>query len=110
MNVLIDYNLMGAAVLFWGTFLAEGWLDLLPIRFFAFQNVGLPMDSSDRAVWQFAQSNQMILMTANRNMKGTDSLEQTIREENKPASLPILTIGNPDRLDENNFDSGVLIV
>ncbi|MBD2494080.1 DUF5615 family PIN-like protein [Nostoc sp. FACHB-280] len=103
MNFLIDYNLTGDAVLFWGTLSAEGWLDLLPIRFCTFQEVGLPMNSSDRVVWQFAQTNQMILITANRNMKGDDSLEQTIREENQPTSLPILTIGNPDRLDESNY-------
>jgi predicted nuclease of predicted toxin-antitoxin system len=103
MNFLIDYNLTGDAVLFWGTLSAEGWLDLLTIRFFTFQEVGLPMDSSDRVVWQFAQTNQMILITANRNMKGDDSLEQTIREENTPTSLPILTIGNPDRFGYHGF-------
>lgn len=103
MNFLIDYNLTGDAVLFWGTLSAEGWLDLLPIRFLTFQEVDLPMDSSDRVVWQFAQTNRMILITANRNMKGGDSLEQTLREENTPNSLPILTIGNPDRLDESSY-------
>ncbi|WP_353838774.1 hypothetical protein [Moorena sp. SIO4E2] len=36
-------------------------------------------------------------------MKGEDSLEQTIREDNTPTSLPILTIGNPDRLDESSY-------
>jgi hypothetical protein len=30
----------------------------------------LPKDSSDRVVWRFAQANQMILLTANRRMKG----------------------------------------
>ncbi len=103
MNFLIDYNLTGDAVLFWGTLSAEGWLDLLSIRFFTFQEVGLPMDSSDRVVWDFAQTNQMILITANRNMKGDDSLEQTMREENTPTSLPILTVGNPDRFDESSY-------
>jgi predicted nuclease of predicted toxin-antitoxin system len=103
MNFLIDYNLTGDAVLFWGTLSAEGWLDLLPIRFFTFQEVELPMDSSDRAVWDFAQTNQMILITANRNMKGDDSLEQTMRKHNTPTSLPILTIGNPDRFDESSY-------
>jgi predicted nuclease of predicted toxin-antitoxin system len=103
MNFLIDYNLTGDAVLFWGTLSAEGWLDLLAIRFFTFREVGLPMNSSDRVVWQFAQENQMILITANRNMKGDDSLEQTMRQENRSTSLPILTIGNPDRFDESGY-------
>ena len=40
----------------------------------------------------------MILITNNRNMKGDDSLEQTLREENRPDSLPVLTIGNIYRL------------
>lgn len=103
MNFLIDYNLTGDTVLFWGTLSAEGWLELLPIRFFTFKDVGLSMDSSDRIVWHFAQTNQMILITANRNMKGSDSLEQMIREANMPNSLPILTIGNPDRFDESVY-------
>jgi len=40
----------------------------------------------------------MILLTANRSMKGKDSLEQVMREENTPTSLPVITIGNADRL------------
>ncbi|MDJ0619997.1 MAG: DUF5615 family PIN-like protein [Calothrix sp. MO_192.B10] len=103
MNFLIDYNLTGDAVLFWGTLSAEGWLDVLPIRFFTFKEVGLPMNSSDCDVWRFAQTNQMILITANRNMKGADSLERTIRDENTTNSLPILTIANPSRFDERNY-------
>jgi predicted nuclease of predicted toxin-antitoxin system len=103
MNFLIDYNLKGDAVLFWGTLSAEGWLDLLQIRFFTFEELGLPINSNDRLVWQFAQTNQMILITANRNMKGSDSLEQTIREENTITSLPIITVGNPDRFDERVY-------
>ena len=41
--------------------------------------------------------NQMILLTANRSMKGEDSLEQVIREENTVDSLPVITIGDADR-------------
>ena len=40
----------------------------------------------------------MILLTANRSMKGKDSLEQVMREENTPNSLPGMTIGNANRL------------
>jgi hypothetical protein len=42
----------------------------------------------------FAQAQKMILLTANRNMEGDDSLEQTIRNENTLISLPVLTIAN----------------
>jgi hypothetical protein len=40
----------------------------------------------------------MILLTANRSMKGKDSLEQVMREESRSVSLPVVTISNADRL------------
>lgn len=90
-------------VLWWGTLAAEGWLDLYPLHLATFAHVGLPIESSDRAVWRFAQAQGMILLTHNRNMKGEDSLEQTIREENTPTSLPVLTVGRVERLRERSY-------
>ncbi|GBE94617.1 ACP S-malonyltransferase [Nostoc cycadae WK-1] len=49
-------------------------------------------------VWLFAQEKQMILLTANRSMKGEDSLEQVIRQESLPTSLPVITLANVDRI------------
>ncbi|NJL20749.1 MAG: ACP S-malonyltransferase [Leptolyngbyaceae cyanobacterium SM1_3_5] len=103
MNFLIDYNLRGQAALLWGTIAARGWLELMLIRFIGFEEVGLVEDSNDQQVWQAAQSNQMIILTANRNMKGDGSLEQVIRENNIITSLPVVTIGNKERLDEQNY-------
>ncbi|MBW4622314.1 MAG: ACP S-malonyltransferase [Cyanosarcina radialis HA8281-LM2] len=103
MNFLVDYNLRGQAALLWGTIAAEGWLELMPIRFVGFEEVGLLANSSDRLVWQAAQTNRMIILTTNRNMKGEDSLEQIIREENTMQSLPVVTIGNKERLDEQSY-------
>ena len=45
----------------------------------------------------------MVLLTHNRNMKGDDSLEQTIREDNTPTSLPAVTIGRIDRIRERAY-------
>lgn len=45
----------------------------------------------------------MILLTANRSIKGKDSLEQVMREENTSASLPVITFSNADRL-LNDFE------
>lgn len=103
MNFLVDYNLRGQAALFWGTIAAEGWLEPMPICFIGFEEVGLLENSSDRLVWQVAQTNQMIILTANRNMKGDDSLEQVIREDNPLTSLPVVTVGNKERLDEQAY-------
>jgi len=97
-NLLIDHNLRGHAVLLSGSILSGGWLDWLPIRFITFDEMMLPVNSDDRVVWQLAQSNQMILLTANRSMKGKTSLEQVMREEITSASLPVITIGDADRL------------
>ena len=65
MNFLIDHNLKGYAIGLWGNLTSSGWLNLIPIRFFTFEDVKLPIDSNDRVVWRFAQSSQMILLTAN---------------------------------------------
>lgn len=103
MIVLVDYNLKGYVVLLQGTLASEGWLNLLSIRFMILEEVGLAVDSSDRLIWQFTQANQMLLLTANRNAKGKDSLEQTIREEGTTTSLPVITIGSIDRLIEREY-------
>jgi hypothetical protein len=68
-----------------------------------FSEVGLPFDSDDRTVWRFVQAQRRLLLTDNRSMKGADSLEQTIREEHTPTSLPVITIGSLDRLDEQTY-------
>ena len=75
----------------------------MSIRFVTLKGAGLAADTSDRIIWQFAQSNQMLLLTANRNAKGQDSLEQTIREEGTSTSMPVLTVGSLDRLVEREY-------
>ena len=103
MNFLIDHNIRGQAQLLLNAIENEGWLDLVVIHFIMFEEIDLKIDSSDRTVWRLAQANQMILLTANRSMKGKDSLEQVMREENTPDSLPVVTIGNVARVSESEY-------
>lgn len=103
MNFLIDHNLEGYAVQLLGTLANQGWLEIFSIRFVMFHEAKLADNSSDRIVWRFAQENQMILLTANRRMKGVDNLEQTIREENNSTSLPVLTIGSLNRFSDREY-------
>jgi hypothetical protein len=103
MIVLIDHNIEGQATRLWETILAEGWLNWVTIRFMTFEEVKLPIESSDRVVWRFAQKNKMIILTANRKMKGEDSLEETIRDENTIDSLPVITIANVDKMRERGY-------
>ncbi len=36
-------------------------------------------------------------------MEGTDSLEETIRQENNTTAIPVITVADVDRLDERNY-------
>ena len=103
MIFLVDYNLDGYALIFLGILTKLGWLELISIQFVTFKEAGLSMESSDRLVWHYAQENQMMILTANRNMKGDDSLEEVMRQENTETSFPVVTIGNLDRLDEFDY-------
>lgn len=102
-TILSDHDIEGHAYSLIGVLGAEGWLDVVDLRLMTFTEASLPFDSPDRAVWRFAQENGMILLTNNRNMDGEDSLEQTLREENTPTSLPIVTITNVGRLSERHY-------
>jgi len=98
MIFLIDHNLKGHALVFFGAIAPQGWLDIVPMQFVTFAEMDLSINSDDRTVWRLAQENQMILLTANRSMEGKDSLEQVLREENTSESLPVITVSNADRL------------
>ncbi len=97
-TVLIDHNIEWQATLLWNTLRSEGWLELYPLDMVMFEDVNLPVNSNDREVWQYSQTNRMILLTANRNMEDMNSLEQTLRDANTPDSLPVVTIGRQESI------------
>lgn len=96
-TLLADHNLEGHAQLLLGTLQALGWAELLDIRVATFGETGPSRTSPDREVWRRAQALGMVLLTANRRRRERDSLEQTLRDEVTPASLPVLTLGNGRR-------------
>jgi hypothetical protein len=102
-TILADHNIEGQALLLWAALSTGGWLDLVELRLFRFAEVGLDTESSDRVVWRFAQAQQMMLLTGNRNRKGEDSLEQTINEETTATTLPVLTIGRVDSIPQKTY-------
>jgi hypothetical protein len=76
---------------------AEIWTHLnLAVRFFP--ELGMDRTTPDRAVWQRCQQDGLVLITANRNEEGEESLEATVRALNTAASLPVFTLGDPDRV------------
>lgn len=102
-TILVDHNIEGQALRLWGELVEQGWLELVSLRMMSLRDVGLPQDSNDREIWRYAQAHQCLLFTNNRKMLEPDSLEQTIREENTSTSLPVLTVGNADRLTERVY-------
>jgi hypothetical protein len=102
-TILVDHDSEGHALSLLTVLGAEGWLEIADLQLMTFKEAGLPIQSSDRIVWRFAQTNGMILLTNNRNMEGEDSLERVLREENTLTSLPVVTIGNVKRLSRKAY-------
>lgn len=102
-RILADHNIEGWAILLWRIITNEDWSDLCPMKLIMFSDIGLSDNANDRVVWRFAQAEKMILLTANRNMEGDDSLEQIIRTENTLTSLPVVTIANTDNLKDRVY-------
>ena len=69
----------------------------LDVEILTFEGLGLPRNAPDRVLWTAAQSAGAVLLTANRNRKGQDSLEATIEAQNTLDALPVITLADPDR-------------
>jgi hypothetical protein len=81
----------------------EFWNHLgLTMRTFA--DLGLHPRSPDVDVWRSCQSAELVLITANRNEDGPDSLEATIRTHGTSQSLPVFTLADANRvLNERSY-------
>jgi hypothetical protein len=82
-------------------FESSGWRDIweaLGYTVHTFESLGLARDAPDRVVWQECQRREVVLITGNRNDDGPDSLQSTIRTQNGPDKLPIITLANPIRV------------
>lgn len=77
---------------------STGWKEYELIEFLELKDAGLAHATKDREIWRYCQHYGLILLTANRNQKGADSLQLTLREENTSASLPVLTVTDQQRL------------
>lgn len=65
---------------------------------FLFRDVGLDQAARDGDVWDMCQREGLVLITANRNDDGPDSLEAVIRARGTANSLPVFTIGSADQI------------
>ena len=100
-GILADANCAGHLALLLRLFQQhwrqEVW-EFLGLAQVSFADLGLPPDASDRAVWEACQREHVVLLTANRNDEGPESLASTIQPQNTPQSLPVFTLANDQRV------------
>jgi hypothetical protein len=98
-TILSDHNCEGQIQQIIFALNRLGLTEIAPIRLVLFSDVGLPFNVEDETVWWFCQKNNYLLVTGNRRtVDGEDSLEMTIRRFYAPDILPVLTIGNLNRV------------
>jgi hypothetical protein len=96
--VLVDHNIERQGRVLWSQFSETQWRAMQVSSMVGLIDAGLAPEASDRVIWTFCQRQQMLLLTANRNRRGEDSLQSVIDELNDSASLPVLTISNVNRI------------
>jgi hypothetical protein len=105
-GILADINVgkqRRAILAIWSS---DAWRDLwngLGLTVVGFPSLGLSNDSPDTDIWRTCQREELVLITGNRNKRGTDSLEAVIQAENQPDCLPVVTIGYPRRVLYDRF-------
>src|SRR4051794_27337706 len=95
--ILSDANILGQVQALFVLLESDEWRSLwepLNLTLLAFSDLDLEEDAPDSVVWESCQRERVVLLTANRNEEGPDSLETTIRTQNQSDSLPVLTLAN----------------
>jgi hypothetical protein len=96
-GLVADANIQGQVEYLVQRMQADPWAEFwqgLGLVLHRFRDVGLSTSSTDLEVWNVCQTEQLILITDNRNLDSEDSLEATIRQNNSPESLPVFTIAD----------------
>ena len=96
-GILADINVVGQRDALLSIWTSDTWRDFWDgpgLSVETFRTLGLSDTASDALIWRTCQREGLVLITGNRNDDGPDSLEATIRNENQPESLPVITIGD----------------
>jgi hypothetical protein len=100
-RLLADNDAEGHVGILVRVLMSETWIAFwndLGLAVVLFEDLGLHRDARDAEVWRTCQREQVVLITNNRNADDPDSLERTIREENRSDSLPVFTLANPEQI------------
>jgi hypothetical protein len=99
--IMADHDIEGQMQVLLRLLNAPPWRELwseLAIPVESFMSLGVPTNVPDVELWQVCQAQEIVLITGNRNQEDSASLEATIQTANTPESLPVLTIGEPQRI------------
>src|SRR5436190_20048616 len=99
--ILFDYDVQGHFRVLSSIWTSPARIELwnmLDCSAHTFRGLAIPQDTADADLWDYCQANQFVLVTGNRNAKGDQSLEAVIQQQNLPASLPVLTIADSERV------------
>lgn len=100
MLILADNDVGGAVAALRHVIESAEWVEfaaLLDLRFVTFAEVDLSRDATDERVWRTCQARGAVLITGNR-ASGPGSLDHVIRQQAQADSLPVVTIGDPQRV------------
>jgi len=100
-GIVADHNIEGHFQVLVRILRTDPWNEIwreLGFAIVSFADLGLSTDASDSELWHACQSHDVLLVTANRNRDGADSLEATIARNNGPSSLPVLTVADADQI------------
>lgn len=76
-------------------------LEELDLRLATFLDLGLDRRMEDRPLWEYCQQEGWVLLTDNRNHENEDSLQATLDDSWHEGHLPLLTISNKGRFEDN---------
>jgi len=101
---MADHDIEGQVRLLLHLLTSGEWSDFwneLDYHVESFDSLEIPYNTPDIELWRICQARQIVLITGNRNKAGPHSLESAISQFNTPSSLPVLTIGDPNRVLSN---------
>ena len=100
-RILSDHDVQGQVSRLMDLCQRPPWVDLwreLECVLCTFEEFDLAEDATDATIWHTCQDHDILLITGNRNAAGPASLAMTLRQQNTPQCLPVLTLADPDRI------------
>jgi hypothetical protein len=112
-GILADINIGKQRKAILAVWVSDTWRELwtsLGLSVVSFPALGLSYNAPDALIWRTCQQERLVLITGNRNDDGAGSLEATIRNENRPDSLPVITIADADRVLQDRLYADAVAV